>query len=183
MRLNFILLIFLYVGCSDIQQPKPKGALSLSYPEPKYQINYSKKNYKYQYNSFAQIKKVSRGENIFYPELKATLYLSYTHINNNLDSLLNDAYKLPTKHIRKAQEIPERIFINKKKKVYGTMFNVVGNAASQIQFFLTDSSYNFLIGSLYFYVKPNYDSLLPAVKYIERDIIKLVETLEWDYDS
>lgn len=183
MRLNFILLIFLCVGCSDIQQPKPKGALSLSYPEPKYQINYSKKNYKYQYNSFAQVKKVSRGENIFYPELKATLYLSYTQINNNLDSLLNDAYKLPTKHIRKAQEIPERIFINKKKKVYGTMFNVVGNAASQIQFFLTDSSYNFLIGSLYFYVKPNYDSLLPAVKYIERDIIKLVETLEWDYDS
>ena len=97
--------------------------------------------------------------------------------------MLNDAYKLPTKHIRKAQEIPERIFINQKKKVYGTMFNVVGNAASQIQFFLTDSSYNFLIGSLYFYVKPNYDSLLPAVKYIERDIIKLVETLEWDYDS
>jgi len=183
MRLNFILLIFLCVGCSDIQQPKPKGALSLSYPEPKYQINYSKKNYKYQYNSFAQVKKVSRGENIFYPELKATLYLSYTQINNNLDSLLNDAYKLPTKHIRKAQEIPERIFINQKKKVYGTMFNVVGNAASQIQFFLTDSSYNFLIGSLYFYVKPNYDSLLPAVKYIERDIIKLVETLEWDYDS
>ena len=183
MRLNFILLIFFYVGCSDVQQPKPKGALSLSYPEPKYQINYSKKNYKYQYNSFAQVKKVSRGENIFYPELKATLYLSYTQINNNLDSLLNDAYKLPTKHIRKAQEIPERIFINKKKKVYGTMFNVVGNAASQIQFFLTDSSYNFLIGSLYFYVKPNYDSLLPAVKYIERDIIKLVETLEWDYDS
>ena len=173
----------MYVGCSDIQQPKPKGALSLSYPEPKYQINYSKKNYKYQYNSFAQVKKVSRGENIFYPELKATLYLSYTQINNNLDSLLNDAYKLPTKHIRKAQEIPERIFINQKKKVYGTMFNVVGNAASQIQFFLTDSSYNFLIGSLYFYVKPNYDSLLPAVKYIERDIIKLVETLEWDYDS
>ena len=183
MRLNFILLIFLYVGCSDIQKPKPKGALSLSYPEPKYQINYSKKNYKYQYNSFAQVKKVSRGENIFYPELKATLYLSYTQINNNLDSLLNDAYKLPTKHIRKAQEIPERIFINQKKKVYGTMFNVVGNAASQIQFFLTDSSYNFLIGSLYFYVKPNYDSLLPAVKYIERDIIKLVETLEWDHAS
>ena len=60
------------------------------------------------------------------------------------------------------------------------MFNVVGNAESQIQFFLTDSSYNFLIGSLYFYVKPNYDSLLPAVKYIERDIIKLVETLEWE---
>ena len=60
------------------------------------------------------------------------------------------------------------------------MFNIIGDAASQIQFFLTDSSYNFLIGSLYFYAKPNYDSILPAVKYVERDIVKLIETLEWN---
>ena len=63
------------------------------------------------------------------------------------------------------------------------MFNVVGDAASQIQFFLTDSTHNFLIGSLYFYAKPNYDSILPALKYIEKDIIKLIETLEWDNKS
>ena len=69
--------------------------------------------------------------------MKATLYLSYSVIKNNLDSLLNDAYKLPSKHLRKAKEIPERTFINQEKKVYGTMFNVIGDAASQIQFFLT----------------------------------------------
>ena len=68
---------------------------------------------------------------------------------------------------------------NKKEKVYGTLFSVVGNAASQFQFFLTDSSNNFLVGSLYFYSKPNYDSLYPAIKYIEKDIFHLFNTLKW----
>ena len=73
-----------------------------------------------------------------------------------------------------------RNLINQEKKVYGTMFNVIGDAASQIQFFLTDSIENFLIGSLYFYAKPNYDSLFPAIKYLEKDVVKLIETLEWN---
>ena len=54
--------------------------------------------------------------------MKATIYLNYYKVNQNLDSLLNDAYKLPYKHIVKAIEIPEKIFINKKEKVYGTLF-------------------------------------------------------------
>ena len=111
--------------------------------------------------------------------MKATIYMSYQSINNNLDSLLNDAYKLPYKHIIKAEEIPEKIFINREKRVYGTVFNIVGDAASQIQFFLTDSTKNFIVGSLYFYSKPNYDSIYPAVKYIERDLYRLIESFEW----
>jgi gliding motility-associated lipoprotein GldD len=179
--IRYILLIMgLIISCSEVEQPKPRGKLSLNYPKPDYNKNDLAAPFNYEYNSYARIINVPKGQNLFYPRLKATLYLSYSPIKNNLDSLLNDAYKLPSKHLRKAKEIPERIFINKEKKVYGTMFNVVGDAASQIQFFLTDSSYNFLIGSLYFYAKPNYDSILPAVKYIERDIIKLIETLEWN---
>ncbi|MDG2371633.1 MAG: gliding motility lipoprotein GldD [Flavobacteriaceae bacterium] len=177
------LLMVLIISCSEIDQPKPRAELSLNYPRPEYKKSDTEIQFNYEYNSFAKIIKAPKGQNLFYPELKATLYLSHSTIKNNLDSLLNDAYKLPSKHLRKAQEIPERVFINQEKKVYGTMFNVVGDAASQIQFFLTDSSYNFLIGSLYFYVKPNYDSILPAVKYIERDIIKLIETLEWNYKA
>ena len=109
----------------------------------------------------------------------ATLYLNYNSINENLDSLLNDAYKLPYKHISKAESIPEKLFINEEKKVFGTLFSVVGNAASQYQFFLTDSSNHFLVGSLYFYARPNYDSIFPAVHYLQKDIIRLMESLTW----
>ena len=59
------------------------------------------------------------------------------------------------------------------------MYEITGNAASQIQFHVTDSTNNFIKGALYFYTKPNYDSVLPAVAYIKEDILQLVETLEW----
>ena len=42
-----------------------------------------------------------------------------------------------------------------------------------------DSTENFLIGALYFYSRPNYDSIFPAVKYIERDLYRLIESFEW----
>jgi gliding motility-associated lipoprotein GldD len=59
------------------------------------------------------------------------------------------------------------------------MYEITGNAASHLQFHVTDSTKNFIKGALYFYAKPNYDSILPAVNYIKEDILHLVETLEW----
>ena len=60
------------------------------------------------------------------------------------------------------------------------MCEISGNAASQIQFHVTDSSKHFLKGSLFFYSKPNYDSILPAVEYIKKDMIQMLETLQWN---
>jgi gliding motility-associated lipoprotein GldD len=111
--------------------------------------------------------------------MKATLYLNYNPLEHNLDSLLNDAYQLPYKHISKAESIPEKLFVNEEKKVFGTLFSVVGNAASQYQFFLTDSTKHFLVGSLYFYARPNYDSIYPAADYLQKDIIHLIESFKW----
>ena len=76
--------------------------------------NVSKKAlYSFEYNQKAKIKRgAQQGDLIVYPYMKATLYLSYIPVKNNLDSLLTDAYKLPSKHISKADEIPERLFIN-----------------------------------------------------------------------
>ena len=65
------------------------------------------------------------------------------------------------------------------KRVFGSLYEITGNAASQIQFHITDSTTNFIKGSLSFYAKPNYDSILPAVAYIKEDILRLIETLEW----
>jgi hypothetical protein len=70
-------------------------------------------------------------------------------------------------------------FHNRENRVYGTLFRVVGEAASQVQFFLTDSTDHFLVGSLYFYTRPNYDSLMPAAQYVENDLMRLMESFEW----
>lgn len=176
----YIACAFLFLSCEKALQPKPQAALRLDYPEPQYAPSPETLPFRFEYNKQATVKpSLKRAPNLFYPKMKATLYLSYRPVENNLKSLLNDAYNLPAKHLRKADEIPERLFINADKKVYGTLFKIIGDAASQMQFFLTDSTHHFLVGALYFYAKPNYDSILPAVDYIEKDVIKLMETLEW----
>jgi len=178
---KIILFILSAFSCNTINQPKPKSYLALNYPKSNYnELLNQKFPFSFEYNKIAKVEEISNSSyKVSYPYMKATIYLNYYEVNKNLDSLLNDAYKLPYKHIVKAIEIPERIFINKNEKVYGTLFSVIGNAASQFQFFLTDSSRNFLVGSLYFYSKPNYDSLYPAIKYIEKDISHLFNTLKW----
>ena len=175
----FLCLILL--GCGSDIQPKPLAYLRLEYPESDYKKTEIELNFSFEHNSLAELKLERKSSlRLIYPKMKATLYLNYNSVNKNLDSLLNDAYKLPYKHISKAQSIPEKIFINKENQVYGTLFSIVGNAASQHQFFLTDSINHFLVGSLYFFARPNYDSIYPAVKYLEKDIIHLIETLEWE---
>ena len=69
--------------------------------------------------------------------------------------------------------------MNEKSKVYGMMYEVEGNAASNAQFYVTDSTNHFLTASLYFDTRPNYDSILPAVDYVKKDMINLLETLQW----
>jgi len=63
--------------------------------------------------------------------------------------------------------------------VYGSIFEVTGNAASPIQFHVTDSSRHFLTGAVYFNIQPNYDSIRPAINHLQQDIIRMIESLEW----
>jgi gliding motility-associated lipoprotein GldD len=177
-----MLLIFVVaLSCNDtVMLPKPKAQLSLRYPTPFYTEINSVCPYQFKHNTSAFFELLNNCESkLFYPEMRATIYLSYRSIENNLDSLLADAYQMPSKHIIKAAEIPEKIFINPDNRAYGTLFRIVGEAASQAQFFLTDSTDHFLVGSLYFYTRPNYDSIMPAARFIEQDIIKLMESLAW----
>ena len=176
----FLISTALMVACENVQQPKPKAQLRLQYPQPDYKQLPDTYPFNFEYNNWVQLKRIAKtAPDLYYPKMKATLYLSYVGVENNIDSLLNDAYQLPGKHMIKAEEIPERVFMAPEKRVYGTLFTVVGNAASQLQFFLTDSTDHFLMGSLYFYSRPNYDSIMPAAKYVERDVMHLMETLHW----
>ncbi len=179
------LLLFLgllVVGCENIQQPKPKALLRLQYPEPHYTLVPNGEPFDFEYNDRVELKGINRKvPDLYYSKMKATLYLSYLPVEDNIDSLLNDAYQLPGKHMIKAEKITEQIFMAPEERVFGTLFTVVGNAASQLQFFLTDSTDHFLIGSLYFYSRPNYDSIMPAAKYVERDVMHLMETFRWKY--
>jgi gliding motility-associated lipoprotein GldD len=111
--------------------------------------------------------------------MKATIYLTYKPVTNNIDNLLRDAQKLTYEHVIKADDIVELPFVNAKDKVYGMFYQVGGNAATNTQFYVTDSINHFVTGSVYFYAKPNFDSIMPAASYIKEDMQTLMETLRW----
>ena len=116
---------------------------------------------------------------ITYPKMKATIYLSYKPVNNNIKLLLQDAQKLTYEHVIKADDILEQPYINFEKRVFGMFYQVDGNAATNTQFYVTDSTKNFVAGSVYFYAKPNFDSIMPAASYIKNDVQNLMESLKW----
>jgi len=162
---NILLLIIslIFFSCNDVVLPKPKAYLSLEYVLKSATIVEDKNNWL----------------KITYPKLKASIDITYRPIENNLKELLTEAEKMVFKHTVKAEQIIPKDFINSKKRVFGSLYEITGNAASQIQFHITDSTNNFIKGSLYFYAKPNYDSILPAVAYIKEDVLYLIESLEW----
>ncbi len=182
-RLVYILLILnaLFVLSSCEQPvPKPDAMLRLEYPSAVYESLETGCAYTFKKNKQSVLKEPESCQlQIQYPFMKATVHLTYRKVNSNIDSLLTDAQKLTYEHVIKADDIIEQPYINDENKVYGMLYQVGGNAASQTQFYATDSTTHFLTGALYFYAKPNYDSILPAVSYVEKDIRKLMESLKW----
>jgi gliding motility-associated lipoprotein GldD len=177
--LLFITLISV-VSCKDEVLPKPSAYLRLDYPQAEYAQFESQCPFEFEMNSDATIKGGKDcGFTITYPKMKATIYFTYKPVNNDIDKLLRDAQKLTFEHVIKADDILEQRYLNPSKKVYGMFYQVDGNAATNSQFYVTDSINHFVTGSVYFYAKPNFDSIMPAASYIKNDMQRLMETLKW----
>ena len=183
---GFILL----TACGNNYVPKPKAYLRLNYPEPVYSKTNLDLPFTFETNTLAEkitskpLKATTKsyGINIEYPTLKGTVFLTYKAIEKreeNLQNFLRDAQKFTLEHTKKADEIPAYPYENKETKVYGVLSEVKGNVASPVQFYVTDSVNHFLTGSLYFNTKPNYDSILPAANYLQKDIKHIMESLKW----
>lgn len=168
------------VSCGSETFPKPQPYLSLNYENPTYMVLQENCPYSFEVSDLAIVElKENCWAKIKYPKLKATVHITYRGVNNNLDEILREIEKLTFEHTIKADAINAQPYENFDKKVFGKLYSIEGNVATNIQFRVTDSVNHVLAGALYFYSKPNYDSILPAVKYIEKDIIHLVETIQW----
>lgn len=174
------------MGCREAIVPKPNAFLSLKYPDAFYQKIALDQPVKFDKNKLAvvegiQYKESSQSLNLNYPLLKAKLYLSYHPLNENLARYVSETEFTTKNHAKVAHLVTEQKFENLRTNVFGKMYELTGPVASQCQFYVTDSSQHFLTGALYFKVKPNYDSILPAVRYLQKDMIRLVESLEWKF--
>lgn len=175
---GWFLILF---ACSEVSTPKPDAFLRLDYPKSEYQFFIEEgQRFGFEKNIHTEVIMDKDGAfKIDYPFMKASVYINYRPVQNNLMLLLKDAQKLTYNHTIKADDIQESMFEHPEKKVYGMFYRVMGDAATNVQFYATDSLQHFVVGTLYFYAKPNFDSIYPATKYIENDMMNLMETLEW----
>lgn len=176
-----LIISLLFISCSsDDVLPKPKAYLRLDYPEASYQKVLSGCPYSLEISRQSTIDfEDNCWAKINYPLLNASIHLTYRHIGGDLEGALKEVEKFTYEHTIKADNIVHQPYENRYKKVYGQIINVEGDVASNIQFHVTDSVQNLLYGTLYFNVKPEYDSLLPAINYVEKDIKNLMESVEW----
>ncbi len=174
---GFMLLV---TSCGEDVIVKPKAMLHLQYPEPVYRTIELGCPFSFDLNAHSNVtKRDNCWINLVYPNMKATIHLTYRKVENNLDSLLYDAQKLTFDHTIKASAIYEQPRVDSISDVYGMLYMIDGNAATSTQFYVTDSVKHFITGSLYFKSKPNFDSILPAISYIREDIRVIMESIQW----
>lgn len=182
----FFLPTILITSCVNTYSPKPRGYYRIDFPVKQY-MAYSSSNCPYTFEipvyAEAHPDSSSKAEpcwmNIVFPAYKGCIHLSYKKIKGNLSEYIEDSRTFAYKHTVKADAIEERILHYADRQVYGILYDIKGNAASSVQFFVTDSTMHFIRGALYFSCTPNKDSLSPVIHFFREDIVHLLETLQW----
>jgi gliding motility-associated lipoprotein GldD len=176
-------------SCGDDEDevfiPKPKGFPRIDFPEKNYRLYDSLCPYRFEIPTYAFINNDKhKGAdpcwiNVNFPKYNAQIHLSYKAVKSNLDTFLNDSRDFAIKHQIKATGLDETIIVRDSAQVYGLVYDISGNTASNVQFYLTDSTHHFMRGALYFNVVPNIDSLKIVVDYLRKDIIHMIQTFQW----
>lgn len=180
----------LITSCTEDNIPREKAYPRFYFPKKEYRIYKSPCGFSFELPVYAHIenKDSFRNQrletdscwfNIVYPELNAKIHFSYKYYTDEmvLGKLLEDSYKLTNKHMSKASYIKDSII--DRPNIKGLVYSVGGNAASDKQFILTDYKNQFIRGAIYFATTPNYDSLKPAIEFVDADIYHLINTFKF----
>jgi len=166
--------------------PRPIGQMRVEFPKHEYkQANTENCNYSFEIPQTSELTlgmnpDLACHKNIVFTKFNAILYLSYYSLDTtDVMSLIKEARTKVYDHVVKANSIDEIMLADTSNNIYGILYDIKGNAATPFQFFITDSSRNFIRASLMFNVKTNYDSLKPMIKYLKKDIENLISTTEW----
>jgi gliding motility-associated lipoprotein GldD len=193
LKLNYwvwgLFLIFLQ-ACTQ-QVPKEKAYPRVYFPKKSYKKFKSECNYSFEIPTYCQVenKEFFRNErlksdscwvNIVFGSFNGKLHVSYKHFENqdSLTQLMEQHYKLTSKHIVKATYIKDSVI--DKPNLKGLIYSVGGNAASDMQFLLTDTKHKFWRVDFFFNNTPNIDSMRPVIQFVNEDIMHLIETFKFE---
>jgi gliding motility-associated lipoprotein GldD len=184
-KLLWIFLLLVSFSCDRSYTPKPTGYPRVWYPEKEYALFDEAKPFEFEIPVYTEVVPHSskRAEpywyDISFPDFQGTLYLSYKRLDGDVKKYIEDTRTLVYKHASRSDGIQEIPFLDDSGRRYGILYDLAGDVASPVQFFLTDSTDHFLRGSLYFNASPNSDSLRPVVRFVKEDIEHMIETVRW----
>ncbi|MBM3399069.1 MAG: gliding motility lipoprotein GldD [Bacteroidetes bacterium] len=190
-KASLILLSVILADCSrtEVYVPKPHAYPRIQLPEIGYRpFDSAGIPYAFEIPMYAAMQKDTPNVytrqpywfNLNFMPFDATLHLTYYRFNDRIqfDSLIEDSRKLVNKHIQRAEDIIEEPIYN-AGNVKGMLFEIEGNTATNLNFYLTDSSRNFIRGALYFNSKAASDSTAPVFERMKTDVSHLIKTFRW----
>ena len=181
-------IVLLFIACEQPGTPLPRGYFRIELPEKEYKAFDTIFPYSFSYPVYARVIPDTRPgaepywADIYFPRFRAAIHLSYKTINSEdqLFEYIEDDRNFINRHIPKATGFNETMYTDEDASVHGILYEIRGReAASPLQFFLTDSTSHYLRGSLYFNVTPNNDSLAPVIRFLTEDVRIMIESLEW----
>lgn len=182
-----IITMLILTSCVDEESydyyPKPISGHRIEFPVREYKSISPDCNYGFDIPEYSQlildsVKNTCNG-NLVLDKFNATLFLTYIDIDTNLMYNIEYSRKLAYEHSIFADAIEEKVIKNSENDTYGMQYKIVGNVATNYQFYVTDSSDHFLRGVLYFNTAPNYDSIKPTLNFLIEDFDHLIETIDW----
>ena len=180
-------------GNNHDYSPKPRGYFRIELPKKAYRDFVSDYPFTFKYPTYAIIQKDTQTRvpvrlatmthllNMKFPQFDGTLHLSYETITSKkiFNELVEDAHRFAFKNTVKATDIEQRNISIPANKVYCVYYEIGGNAASSVQFYLTDSVKNYLRGALYFNTAPRLDSIQPVLNFVKKDIDVMIGSFRW----
>ena len=189
MRIYLLICLILvaFSACDSDYSPKPRGYFRIELPAKAYTTYNSSCPYTFDYPVYAKVVPDSARDakpcwiDVIYPAFNGRVHLSYQAISSKkvFNELIEDARAFAFKHTVKATAIDEGTISYPDHKVYGTYYSIDGNTASSIQFFLTDSTKNYLRAALYFNEEPRLDSIQPVLDFVKKDIDVMIRSFKW----
>jgi gliding motility-associated lipoprotein GldD len=175
------LLALSFIACQPDAQPKPRGEFRLDYPQAKYQAYQNPIGFGFERSVYSKVEEDAQKHwfKVSYPNMKAKIYGTYLPVQGNLEALIKESEKMVYKHTIKASAIEAKAFEDKERQVSGKFYELQGQTASNIEFYITDGQKHFVTGSLYFKSRPKPDSLAPAIDYLKTDMRHLIDTFVW----
>jgi len=178
-----LLLLLVMVACSfPASGKKEKANSKLNFPKAVYASTTDSLPFTFDLSNQAKFtwQKNKPGEyfcNVIYPSLNAQLYCTYHAITSDkFRDFAEESRKMAYQHSTVATGINEKRYDNDLSHLHGILYDIQGNVATPVQIALTDSNHYFFNASLYFNMTPDADSIAPALNYIRKDIIRIMES-------